>query len=85
MEVQLPLHSIAERMKLLWSYYLNAQLCKTQKELDLLKDCFEKELDITNLKDKSLREEHKRILIEEQMNAYKAVLDKISELVNKVD
>ena len=83
-EVRLPVYWIAEKVKLLWPYFLKAQECNTQKELDLLKDCYEKDLDIANLKEENLRSEHQRILKEEQMNAYKAVLDKICELTNRL-
>lgn len=83
-EVRLPVYGIAEKMKLLWPYFVKAQECKTQKELDLLKDCYEKDIDIANLRDTSLTSEHQRVLIEEQMNAYKAVLNKIEDIVNKL-
>lgn len=80
-EVTLPVNDIAEKMKMLWPYYLKAQECKTQKELNLLKDCYEKDIKINELTKDNLCAEHERMAKEEQLKAYKAVLDKIEELI----
>lgn len=81
-EVRLPVYGIAEKVKLLWPYFLMAQECRTQKELNLLKDCYEKDIEIDKLTSDNLWSEHERLAKEEQLKAYRAVLDKIEELVN---
>lgn len=81
MELSLPVNGFAEQIRLLWPYYLKAQECQTQKELLLLKDCFKKDIDISILKKENFHEEHMRIITEETLNAYKAVLDKIERML----
>lgn len=81
LELSLPVNGFAEQIRLLWPYYLKAQECQTQKELLLLKDCFKKDIDISILKKENFHEEHMRIITEETLNAYKAVLDKIERML----
>ena len=81
LELSLPVNGFAEQIRLLWPYYLKAQECQTQTELLLLKDCFKKDIDISILKKENFHEEHMRIITEETLNAYKAVLDKIERML----
>ena len=83
LELSLPVYGFAEQIRLLWPYYLEAQKCQTQNELLLLEDCYKKDIDISKLKDCTLEQEYSQKILENQLNSYKAVLDRIESLLYK--
>ena len=72
---------ICEQLKLLWAYFLKMQECTTQKELDLLKLCFTKDVAILDLTESNRKSAYDQAVADSTMDAYKAVLDKIQEIV----
>ena len=80
-KLEVKVSGICEQMKLLWGYFLKMQECKSQKELDLLKLCFSKDVAIQELTDWNQNICYEKAVSSATMNAYKEVLDKIEKTV----
>ncbi len=74
-------NNMAKDIKRFWPYFLKMQKAKTQEELNLLGECFQKDIDINNISEQLLKEKQAKLILEEQVNAYKFILDKIENLV----
>ena len=76
-----PIGKMTTQLQKVWPYIIEATKATTQKELDYIAIAYKKDIEIDELKNKNLNIEYTQMLIQEQLNAYKVVLDKIAELV----
>jgi len=67
-----------------WPYIVEMTQCTTQKELECLVRAYKLDIEVKDLKEQNLEIKYSQMIINEQMQAYKAVLDKIKILIEKM-
>lgn len=81
--IEVSKYHVANEVQRLWNLFAIARTCNTQLELNFLKKMYEKDSDIKYLQGKNLILENNIEFLHEQINAYKNLLSKIEELVNR--